>query len=163
MKLDELIKTVYSENDFSRSIATTTAGISGLLTYIWKGDWVISAFTAMIVFPITRIIADTIHANWVSRHEKVESESKLREQFDRFYPDEKEILRFFVLAGGACVSWGFVDKSRLPFPRPALNSLMQRGIVHTSVMEDGMTESFVLDVDVFDHAQKYLTNEFWAE
>jgi hypothetical protein len=155
MKWDELIRTVYSDNDFSRSIATTVAGISGLLTYLWKGDWVISAFTAMIVFPVTRVIADTIHADWVSSHEKIKNESKLKEQFDRFSPEEKMILGFFVKAGGACVSWGFVNKSDIPFPGPALNSLMQRGIVHTSVMEDGMTESFVLDIVVFDHALQH--------
>jgi len=159
MNLEELIKTVYSENDFSRSIATALAGVAGLLSYNWRGDWVISAFTAMVVFPVTRIIAQAVHTNWASRQEKSEKQRKLREQFDRYSSEEKKILRFFVEAGGACVSWGYVNTSPLPFPRPALNSLMQRGVICTSVMEDGMAESFVLDIDVFDIAQNVFSNE----
>lgn len=160
MKLEELISTVYAEKDFSRSIATAIAAIAGLITYLWKRDWAISALTALIVFPATRIIADSIHANWISRISKKSEISKVREQFDRLSPDEKQIVRSFVESGGACVSWSFVNSSRRPFPRPALNSLISRGIVSTSVMEDGMSESFVLDIDVFDYAQRYLPSEF---
>lgn len=66
------------------------------------------------------------------------------------------MIEFFVRAGGACVSLGYVNQSEYPFPRPALNSLMARGIVHNSVMEDGMTEAFLLDVDTLDTAQRAL-------
>ncbi len=160
-KFEKLISTVYNESDFSRSIATALAGIAGLVTYLWKTDWVISAFTALIVFPITRIITGAIQAKLISLNKSKAEESRLQEQFDSFSPEEKKILRFFVVAGGACVSWGYVDRSQLPFPRPALNSLMSRGLVYTSVMEDGMTESFGLDIEIFDLAQKHLSEEFF--
>ena len=128
MKLEELISTVYAEKDFSRSIATAIAAILGLITYLWKRDWVISAVTALIVFPATRILADSIHANWISRISKKSEISKLREQFDRLSPEEKQIVRFFVESGGACVSWSFVNNSSRPFPRPALNSLITHAV-----------------------------------
>ena len=85
--------------------------------------------------------------------------AKLNEQFGSFSAEERKILEFFVEAGGCCVSWGFVNNSDLPFPRPALNSLMHRGTVQVSVMEDGMTESFVLDAKIFDLAQKNMPRE----
>jgi hypothetical protein len=160
MKLEELFRTVYSENDFSRSIATAMAGTAGLATYLSIGDVVISVFSAIIVFPFIRIIAGVFHKNWTSQNSKREREKELREKIDSFSDEEKKILRFFVIAGGACVSWGYVNRSGLPFPRPALNSLMARGVVYASTMEDCMTESFVLDTEIFDAAQRWLPAQF---
>lgn len=159
MKLDHLIELIYAEHDFSRSVATAVAGVSGLVTYLWRGDWVVSGFTAVITFSASRVIADSLYAGWKSKQHNRAQLAKLNEQFESFSTEERKILEFFVEAGGCCVSWGFVNNSDLPFPRPALNSLMQRGIVHVSVMEDGMTESFALDAKIFDLAQKRIPRE----
>jgi hypothetical protein len=105
------------------------------------------------------VIADSLYAGWKSKQHNRAQLAKLNEQFESFSTEERKILEFFVEAGGCCVSWGFVNNSDLPFPRPALNSLMQRGIVHVSVMEDGMTESFALDAKIFDLAQKRIPRE----
>lgn len=147
MKWGDLIEQMYNEQDLSRSVATTAAGTVGLAAYLLVSDAVVALFSAVIVFPLVRLAAYSLGTRWAKWGE-------MRDQFAKFSPQERQILEFFVHAGGACVSWGYVNRSALPFPRPALNSLIQRGIVCTSVMEDGMTESFMLDTDVFDMAQK---------
>jgi hypothetical protein len=159
MKLYHLIELIYAEHDFSRSVATAVAGVSGLVAYLWRGDWVVSGFTAVITFSASRVIADALYAGWKSKQHNRTQLEKLNEQFESFSPEERKILEFFVKAGSCCVSWGFVNNSDLPFPRPALNSLMHRGMIHESVMEDGMTESFVLDAKIFDLAQKRIPHE----
>lgn len=159
MKLDHLIELIYAEHDFSRSLATGLGGIAGLTTYLYHRDWVISGFAAVIAFSISRVVADSLRAEWKSRHHNRTQLAKLNEQFDSYSPEEKEILKFFVESGGSCVSWGYVNNSGRSFPRPALNSLMNRGVVQNSVMEDGMAEAFVLDAAVFDLAQKRIPRE----
>lgn len=156
MKFDEIAAKIYGETDFARSLATAFAGVVGLSIYLWKRDAVIAAFSAVIVFPIVRLGSHSLRAAWLARGAKRTKEAQSLELLEKLSVQEKDILRFFVAAGGACVSWGYVNSSKLPFPRPALNSLMARGVVHTSVMEDGMTESFVLDTEMFDIAQKHV-------
>jgi hypothetical protein len=163
MKWNKLIATIYAEQDFGRSIATTIAGVVGLATYLFSLDWVIAVFAAVIAFPVCRVVASGLYSRWKHRHAEIVRQIQREAMFQRFSPQERQILEFFVRAGGVCVSWGYVNKSKYPFPRPAINSLMVRGLASTSVMEDGMSESFVLDIDTFDMAQRVLGERTEAE
>lgn len=156
MKFEEIVAKIYDETDFARSLATAFAGVAGLTIYLWKHDAVIAAFAAVIVFPVVRLGSHTLRTSWIARATVRAKEAHSQELLAKLSEQEKDILRFFVAAGGACVSLGYVNSSKMAFPRPALNSLMARGLVQTSVMEDGMTESFVLDTEMFDIAQKHL-------
>ena len=40
-----------------------------------------------------------------------------------------------------------------------IESLINRDLMHASVTADGMTETFVLDTQLFDYAQTVLPNE----
>ena len=104
------------------------------------------------------MVASALHARWKDRHAEVAARIQAEKQLSRFSPQEQQVVEFFVRAGGACVSWGYVNNSPWPFPRPAVNSLMARGLLVTSVMEDSMSESFQLDVDLFDTAQRVLAD-----
>jgi hypothetical protein len=156
MKWDKLIATIYAEQDFGRSIATTMAGVVGLVTYLLRPDWVIALFAAVIAFPVCRVVFSALYSRWKQKHAESIKRLQAEDLFRKFSPQERQVIEFFVRAGGACVSWSYVNNSNYPFPRPAVNSLMARNIVRTSVMEDGMTESFVLDIDTFDMAQQVL-------
>jgi hypothetical protein len=46
------------------------------------------------------------------------------------------------------MTWGQINKSDTQFS--AIESLMQRELLHSSVTADGMTETFVSDQDIFD-------------
>jgi len=48
---------VYAETDFGRSVATSGAGVIGLLIYLSYNDWVIAAFSTIIAFPVIRLIS----------------------------------------------------------------------------------------------------------
>jgi hypothetical protein len=163
MKWGKLIAAIYVEQDFGRSIATTMAGVVGLAAYLFSSDWVIALFAAIIAFPVCRVVSSALHSRWKQKHAELIKRLQAEELFRRFSPEERQVIEFFVRAGGACVSWSYVNNSEHPFPRPALNSLMARDIVHTSVMEDGMTESFVLDIDTYDMAQRVLGDQKRAE
>ena len=157
MKWDWIVRAIYSEEDFGRSVATTVAGIVGLVVYTISGDWVVAIFGAVIAFPVCRVVASAAHARLKRKYAESRKRAEAEAMMSSFSSEEREVLRSFVRAGGACVSWS--QANTLPFPRPALNSLMARGVLHTSVMEDGMTESFVLDVDLFDEAQRAFGSE----
>ena len=58
--LEKWADRVYSENDFGRSIATSLSGTIGLIVYLVTDDWVSAAFSAIISFPIIRIISTRI-------------------------------------------------------------------------------------------------------
>lgn len=154
MDYAKLITTLYTEQDFDRSVGTSVAGASGLLTYVFSGDWVLAVFAAVTVFPLSRLIARITHLRWEANARKLLEQREVEMQLAKFSAREREVLRFFVDSGGCCVSISLVNNSSRPFPRSALNSLMERGLVQTTWMEDGMSEGFSLDVDTFDLAQK---------
>ncbi len=62
----------------------------------------------------------------------------------------------FVDAGGTTLTFSQIN--RLDLSSAAIESLVQRELLWTSVMSDGMTESFVLDMALFDKALS-ATNE----
>lgn len=152
MNWDTLVRIMYSEKDFGRSVATTVAGVVGLAAYLLSSDWVIALFVAVIAFPLCRVTVTALHSRWKQKRAQILETIEAEQAFSKFSHQERQVIEFFVHSGGACVSWGAVNRSDLPFPRPALNSLMARGIVHLSAMENG-TEAFQLDIDTFDTAQ----------
>lgn len=156
MNFEKLLSAIYAEEDFGRSVATAIAGAAGLIVYLFASDWVLGAFVAVITFPVVRVLATAANSQWRRRRAASERVARAQEEFDRYSPQEKQVIEFFVHAGGCCVSWSAVNRSDLPFPRPAVNSLIERGVVRTTVMEDGMTEAFALDADVFDLAQQLI-------
>jgi hypothetical protein len=58
--IDKLTVRLYSETNSARSIATSGAGIVGLAIYLMQRDWVIAAFSAVIVFSIARLASTWI-------------------------------------------------------------------------------------------------------
>lgn len=52
---------IYAESDFGRSVATSASGVIGLIAYLLLSDWVISAFSTIIAFPIIRILSSGFH------------------------------------------------------------------------------------------------------
>lgn len=148
--IDKWIDRVYGETDFGRSVATSVAGIVGLVVYLMVGDWVISAFAAVIVFPLARLLA-----SWLYEKGRRATKSRLEQQdalsaYERLSDQEQEVVQAFVEAGGSAMTWSHVNS--LSLPGPAVESLMQRELLTASVTADLMRETFVLDSAVFDAA-----------
>lgn len=148
---EKLAERIYIETDFSRSVATTLAGIIGLGVYLGYGDWVIAAFTSVISFPIVRLVSSGLHESFMrekTRRTKMEEAEYLYAQMSS---DEKKVVQFFVEQGGCVVTWSQTNNA--PLSMSAIESLMQRDLLSTSITADGMRETFVLDAAMFDAGQ----------
>ena len=138
--------------DFGRSIATTIAGIVGLICYLFSRDWVIAAFSAVIIFPVIRITATSLHKRIVQKADRIHTVEDAKRIVNDLSDGEKEVLVEFVKAEGCVLTWGHIN--RLNIQHASIESLIQREILWTSITADGMTETFVLDSKIFDAARR---------
>ena len=152
MNVNRWIERIYIERDLSRSVATSLAGVVGLLLYLWSRDWVIAAFAAVIVFPITKVLVGTIHSAYMRRSEEDGGIEVARKHFERLSTNEKQVLFEFVRVGGSVMSWGHANKVGLH--EPAVSSLIQRKLLYPTMTADGMREAFGITVEIFDVAQE---------
>ena len=120
--------------------------------YLWRGDGVIAAFVTIIVFPIARILGAAIHSRWK------QSQDPMKGLFESLGSEEKAVVRGFVSHGGTVMTWREADRSN-PVSGAGIESLIARDLMHTSVRADGMRETFVLDAQLFDYAQKVLPDD----
>lgn len=146
--IDKLVEKLYEETDVARSVATSFAGVAGLAVYLAIRDWVIAVFSWLIVFPLARLIAATIHARRSKRATRRDAETEANELYSRLSAGEKEVVQAFVSAGGAVITWSHMNSISLSVP--SIESLMHRGLLSTSMTADGMRETFVLDPPLFD-------------
>ncbi|MBS1142619.1 MAG: hypothetical protein H6R14_25 [Proteobacteria bacterium] len=139
---------VYGETDFGRNIATSLSGLLGLGVYLYFGDWVIAAFAAIIFFPVARITASAIHLR-LSRNALLRAKQcdALR-TFDSLSEEERAVVSEFANAGGCVLTWSQMNNCCVS--ASAIESLIQRDLLSTSMTADGMRETFVLEPAIFD-------------
>jgi len=146
---------IYAENDFGRGIATSLSGAIGLIVYLVTDDWVIAAFSTIISFPIIRITSTRINEK-VERKKKrnIDKENALH-IYENLSDEEKEVINSYVSAGGSVLTWGQMNNQSVS--SAAVESLIQREILWSSMTADGMRETFALDSNVFDIANEKCT------
>lgn len=143
----KIVERLYSETDSARSIATSGAGVVGLLIYLMQRDWVIAAFSAVIIFPIARLASARIYEH-IHRAEKRRTErEEAEEKYNQLGEHEKAVVQAFVQAGGSVLTWSHVNA--LDLRGPAIESLINRQFLSTDVTADGMRETFVLNPALF--------------
>ena len=148
--IDKLVEKLYEETDVARSVATSLAGVVGLAVYLFTHDWVVALFSWLIVFPLARLVAATIHAKRSKRAMRREADTDAKEIYGRLSAGEKEVVQAFITAGGAVMTWSHMNS--LSLSGPSVESLTHRGLLSTSMTADGMRETFVLDTPLFDAA-----------
>lgn len=158
MDLNSWLERVYSESDIGRGVATSLAGATGLATYLYWDDWVIAGFSAIIAFPIVRISASAVHSRWNRSRERDRSRGELKDLLDSLGSEERAVIQAFVWHGGSVITWRQCNQSP-HFTADGIESLINRDLIHVSAMADGMTETFVLDTQLFDYARTVLPNE----
>jgi hypothetical protein len=146
--IDKWAERIYSENDLGRSIATAAAGVAGLVVYLTVGDWVVAAFLAVIIFPLVRLISTVVQCKLKATAAQRTAENQASSIYRKLTDQEHKVVRAFVGAGGCVLTWSHVNQLHLPYA--AIESLIQRGVLTTSMSADSMTETFVLDSVVFD-------------
>ena len=158
MNINRWIELIYNEKDIGRGVATTAAGVAGLFIYLYWSDWAVAVFGAIIIFPVTNIVATSIHSHWVRSRQRIYSKEQMAELFENLGSEEQAVVQAFARHGGSVVTWREVNKSP-HFSPPGIESLVHRGLVQPTVTADGMTEAFALDTELFDYAQAALPNE----
>ncbi len=150
MDFNEWAKRVYDEEDFGRSVSITLSGSVGLLIYLGSRDWVLALFVTVIVFPVFRVVASALHGRWREKRKQNMQVFEAQKRFETLSPQERDVVRAFVEAGGAALTWSQINRAALAVS--AIESLVLRGILSTSVTSDGMTETFVMQTEIFDAA-----------
>ena len=146
---------VYAENDFERNLATSVAGFVGLLTYLQLEDGVTAVFAAVIAFPLVKIVSGSIRTRWNRSQERRRTRDEMKELFDSLGSEERIVVQAFVRHGGVAITWQECNRSE-QFSAAGIESLSNRGMLHPSVTQDGMRETFVLDTELFDYARRAL-------
>ena len=144
---------VYGEDDFGRNVATSAAGMVALVAYLIFSDWVIAALAILVTFPIARLVATELHDRRTRHAEARKSEEDAKRLWDQLSGEEKQVVGAFVCAGGCVLTWHQVNESAVA--TSAVESLVARGLLGTSVMVDGFGETLVLDADLFDTGQQH--------
>lgn len=144
---------VYAENDFGRSVATSLSGLIGLVVYLSTNDWVIAVFSTIISFPIIRLVSTGINEKVERKRQRNISKEKSRHIFENLNSEEKEVVALYVKAGGSVLTWGQMNNEAVS--SAAVESLIQREILWTSMTADGMRDTFALDSEIFDIANEY--------
>lgn len=148
---------VYTETDFGRSLATSIAGVIGLVVYIASDDWVIAAFSSIIAFPIIRVISTGLHEKVNRNKERTIEREEAVHIFNRLSAGEKEVVQAFVNAGGSVLTWSQMNNQQVSFS--SIESLIQREVLWTSVTADGMRETFALNSAIFDIGNEQLKTD----
>ena len=146
--IEKWLDRVYSETDFGRSIAISLTGVVGLVTYLYYNDWIIATFSSIISFPIIRLISTELHEKVIRNKKRVIEKEDAEHIYNHLSKEEKKVIKIFVDAGGSVLTWSQINNS--PISSTAIESLIQREILRTSMTADGMRETFVLDTDIFD-------------
>ena len=150
--IDKWAEKIYSETDFGKSIATSIAGAVGLGVYLYTDDWIVSVFTIMITFPIFKILSTLIHRKIASQAARLSKKEESQILYDGLSSKELDVIDAFIQSGGTVLTFSYVNS--LPISSSAIETLIQRGVVWTSMTADGMTETFALDTAIFDIANK---------
>lgn len=157
-ELNKWVDRVYAENDFGRSVSTSISGVVGLITYLFSEDWVLTALSLIIAFPIFRIISSGLHEKYQRKKHRDMAKEGLEQIYNRLSTEEKDVVRAFVKAGGCVLTWRKMNAEELT--SAGVESLVQRELLTTSCTADGMNETFVLDSDIFDIGyEKFNKNE----
>lgn len=146
--INNWIERVYGETDFGRSVATSLAGVVGLVVYLCTGDWVVSSFAAIIAFPVARLITTSLYETIRRGSTRRLEQERVKVTYKSLSQEEQQVVAAFVQAGGSVLTWSQVNSLHLP--APAIESLIQRDLLSTSMTADGMRETFVLDTALFD-------------
>lgn len=145
--INKWVERVYTETDFGRSVATFVSGIIGLTTYLAIGDPVIAAFSAIIAFPLCRLVSASLYERFMQKKKQKSERQKAEYAYDNLSEEERDVVQAFVKVGGCVITWNQANK--LPISSNAIDSLVQRELIWTSVTVDGMRETFNLDPTIF--------------
>jgi len=100
---DKIVERLYSEIDSARSIATSGAGVGGLLIYLMQRDWVIAAFSAVIVFPSPALRQRRSTSTFIEPKSAEQSEKRRRRSTTNWVSTRKLSCKPLSWQAGRCL------------------------------------------------------------
>ena len=147
MKPDKWFDRIYAEQDLARNIAIGAGTGAGLLMFFYWQHWLPTVLAAAMTFSIVKLLAGP----WKEARDRKRKKRQLQELFNKLGHEEWAVVKAFALHGGSVMTWGECNTSDR-ISRAGIESLLNRGLIEMSMTADGMTETFVLDTDLFDYA-----------
>lgn len=148
---DKWVERIYTEEDFGRGVATSLSGTIGLAVYLLTDDAIVAIFATLIMFPLTRITAAALHRRGAEQAAASDKAKQFEDVYGRLSDEERRVIAGYIEAGGTVMTWGQVNRSDLS--RAAIETLIQRELMWSTVTADGMTEAFAISTDIFDVAR----------
>ena len=149
------IDRIYTERNFGRGVATIFACATGSAAWLCADEWIFTVFVIVASYLSVNIVADPIHDRITLARKRGHTKRRMKELFSNLGHEEISVLKGFVSVGGNVVTWRMFNKYP-HFNRVGMDSLVHREMAHPSVGADLMTETFVLNEDLFGYAQSVL-------
>ena len=155
------LKRIWNEKDNAKSIAAAVGVLAALFVYDYlseRTEWerlVYGAGVWVIAFVLVKVVVSEARSHWNVGRERKRSRDERRKLFNSLSREEKAVVQVFVWHGGSVMTWGECEQ----WPQcshAGVESLINRGRMHSGVTADGMTETFVLDTELFDCAREFL-------
>ena len=150
----DFLKLIYNEDDFSKSVGTAVAGVVGLLVSIFASSISIALFSAITAYPVARLVSSTIHNRVKRWSQERHTNRSVKRIYEVLTDEEINVLSVYVKHGGSVITWRQMNRAECNLA--SIESLIQRKQMWESITADGMTETFVVDQDLFDYAYKQL-------
>ncbi|MDD3476766.1 MAG: hypothetical protein PHI38_07845 [Sulfurimonas sp.] len=142
--LADFLKIIYNEDDNSRGLATSSAGIISLVSYIKLNDIVITFLILVIFYPISRLIFIWI----IKKYDQNEENKKITKFFQTFSIQEEILIIKFVRNGSS-----FLDLSYKEAFHSEFETLKNRNILKE--VEYG----YQLNIEIFNKAREIFKDE----
>ena len=158
MEIDKWAERIYLEEDFGKNIATTISGLIGLSIYLFKADFALAAFVAIILFPLFKILANSARAKQLkNREEKGELETqKENVLFVKNLTDqERRVIHEFVQYNASVLPSKYVELNNIHLPDGAVKSLIQRDILKEKGYGLSNQYDLVLKIEMFEAGRRY--------
>ena len=153
-RTDKWFDRIYNEEDFARNLAIGAGAGAGL--YLAWDHWTAPFFAAAMAFSIVKLLVGP----WKESRERKRMKRHLKELFDNLGHEERGVVESFAVHGGSVMTWGECDHYKR-VSRAGIESLINRGLIQMSMTADGMTETFVLDAQLFDYAREDVINHLF--
>lgn len=145
MKFDKFLETIYNENDISKGLSFSLAGILALIVYKLEKDVFVAIVVPVIFFPIFRFLIKSIIEHLSSKKALVNNQSKMDDILKNISEEERSLIYEFVSKGSSSL-----HLSDIRATHEIVNSLENRGYIHI-----GDVGWIILEVDIFDQARIY--------
>jgi len=158
MDIDKWADRIYLEEDFGKNIATTVSGSLGLIIYLFKSDFALAAFVAIIVFPFVKIVSNALRDKYIKKKEALDQESARRaidQTIKNLTDQERLVIHEFVNYKSSVMSNKYIQMNSVFLPDGAVKSLMERDFLTEKFYGASGQYDLKLNLVIFEAGRRY--------